>query len=148
MDLSYWTVDITGRLQMHSYREVISCKDGVVPAEEEVADDELLVEGRDELEVFEQLQLDQYERAMTTDDDTPPAPLAEVLQGMRQLPVGELVRYEAMRKFPDDLAAELADMLANALQRGARDIVDHALAAMERQFGEDSDDQPGSPPND
>ena len=48
-----------------------------------------------------------------------------------------------MRKYPDDLAAELADMLASAAQRGAQDIVDHALAAMEEEFGDDSADEHG-----
>jgi hypothetical protein len=82
-----------------------------------------------------------YERSTGgSDEGTPPA-LAEALKGTKQLPVGELVRYEAMRKYPKDLAAELADMLGNALERGARDIVDHALAAMERQFGDK--DTPG-----
>lgn len=80
----------------------------------------------------------QYEQN-TADDDLPPDnPLAELLKGFKQLPVGDLVRYDAMRRFPDDLSAELADMLANALQRGAQDIVDHALAAMDRQFGDDT----------
>jgi hypothetical protein len=90
-----------------------------------------------------------YERSTDAadDDTTPDGPLGEVLAGMRQLPVGELVRYDAMRKFPDDLAAELADMLGNALHRGARDIVDHALAAMERQFGEGGDEESPPPPS-
>jgi hypothetical protein len=78
-----------------------------------------------------------YERNAADDALPPDNPLAEVLDGVRQLPVGDLVRYDAMRKFPDDLAAELADMIGNALQRGAQDIVDHALAALDRQLGED-----------
>lgn len=77
-----------------------------------------------------------YEQAIEEDPDDP---LADVFAGMRQIPVGDLVRYEKMRRFPEDLAAELADMLASAAQRGAQDIVDHALAAMEREFGEDDD---------
>ena len=72
-------------------------------------------------------------------EEEPEGPLADVFSGMRQLPVGDLVRYDKMRKYPDDLAAELADMLASAAQRGAQDIVDHALAAMEAEFGEDED---------
>ncbi len=83
-----------------------------------------------------------YERETS---DQGEGPLAELLAGMRQLPVGDLVRYDAMRKFPDDLAAELADMLANAVHRGAQDIVDHALAAMEHEFGASTH---GDAPND
>jgi hypothetical protein len=48
-----------------------------------------------------------------------------------------------MRKYPDDLAAELADMLASSAQRGAQDIVDHALAALEREFGDGSANEDG-----
>ena len=81
-----------------------------------------------------------YEEAL---EDEPEGPLADLFAGMRQLPLGDLVRYEAMRKYPDDLAAELADMLASAAQRGAQDIVDHALAAMEEEFGDDSADEDG-----
>jgi hypothetical protein len=65
--------------------------------------------------------------------------LAEVFAGVRQLPVGDLVRYEKMRKYPDDLTTELADILASVVQVGAQDIVDHALAAMEREFGEEKE---------
>jgi hypothetical protein len=79
-----------------------------------------------------------YEQAIEDDDSG--GPLADLFNGMRQLPVGDLVRYDAMRKFPDDLASELADMLASAAQRGAHEIVDHALRAMEREFGEDDDE--------
>jgi hypothetical protein len=78
-----------------------------------------------------------YEQAVEDDEDE--GPLADLFAGMRQLPVGDLVRYEAMRKYPDDLASELADMLASAAQRGAQDIVDHALKAMEREFGDDDE---------
>jgi hypothetical protein len=80
-----------------------------------------------------------YEQAIE-DDDENEGPLADLFNGMRQLPVGDLIRYEAMRKFPDDLASELADMLASAAQRGAQDIVEHALKAMEREFGDDDDE--------
>jgi hypothetical protein len=73
----------------------------------------------------------------------PEGPLADVFAGVRQLPVGDLVRYESLRKYPDDLAAELADILASAAQLGAQDIVDHALAAMEQEFGEDSASEDG-----
>jgi hypothetical protein len=79
-----------------------------------------------------------YEESIEKEEDG--SPLAEIFAGMRQLPVGDLVRYDAMRKYPDDLAAELADMLASAAQRGAQEIVDHALAAMERDFGDEGDD--------
>jgi hypothetical protein len=78
-----------------------------------------------------------YEEAV---EDQPEGPLADLFAGMRQLPLGDLVRYDSMRKYPDDLAAELADMLASAAQRGAQDIVDHALAAMEQEFGDDEDE--------
>ena len=79
-----------------------------------------------------------YEESIEKDEDD--GPLADIFAGMRQLPVGDLIRYDTMRKFPDDLAAELADMLASAAQRGAQEIVDHALAAMEREFGDDEGD--------
>lgn len=82
-----------------------------------------------------------YEESIEKEEDD--GPLADVFNGMRQLPVGDLVRYEKMRKYPDDLAAELADMLASAAQRGAQDIVDHALAAMEREFGNEPDGESG-----
>jgi uncharacterized protein YbjQ (UPF0145 family) len=77
-----------------------------------------------------------YEESVEKEENA--GPLADIFAGMRQLPVGDLVRYETMRKYPDDLAAELADMLASATQLGAQDIVDHALAAMERDFGSES----------
>ena len=81
-----------------------------------------------------------YEEAVEAE---PEGPLADLFAGMQQLSVGDLVRYDAMRKYPDDLAAELADMLASAAQRGAQDIVDHALAAMEQEFGDDSANEDG-----
>lgn len=79
-----------------------------------------------------------YEESVEKEEND--GPLADIFAGMRQLPVGDLVRYERMRRYPDDLAAELADMLASATQRGAQEIVDHALAAMEQEFGDDSDE--------
>lgn len=79
-----------------------------------------------------------YEEAVEKEEND--GPLADIFAGMRQLPVGDLVRYDQMRKYPDDLAAELADMLASATQRGAQEIVDHALAAMERDLGDEPDE--------
>jgi len=88
-----------------------------------------------------------YEESVEKEEND--GPLADVFAGMRQLPVGDLVRYEKMRKFPDDLAAELADMLASAAQRGAQDIVDHALAAMDREFDDEpADESDGSADDD
>jgi hypothetical protein len=81
-----------------------------------------------------------YEEAVEAE---PEGPLADLFTDVRQLPVGDLVRYDSMRKYPDDLAAELADMLASAAQRGAQDIVDHALAAMEHEFGDGSANEDG-----
>jgi hypothetical protein len=81
-----------------------------------------------------------YEEAVEPEAE---GPLADLFAGMRQVPVGDLVRYDAMRKYPDDLAAELADMLASAAQRGAQDIVDHALAALEQEFGGGSANEDG-----
>jgi hypothetical protein len=79
-----------------------------------------------------------FEQAAEDDEPADPA-VSDLFAGVRQLPVGDLVRYEALRKHPDDLATELADMLASAVRSGAQDIVDHALDAMNRQF-----DEPGS----
>jgi hypothetical protein len=43
-----------------------------------------------------------YEEAV---EPEPEGPVADLFAGTRQLPVGDLVRYDAMRKYPDDLAA-------------------------------------------
>jgi hypothetical protein len=78
-----------------------------------------------------------YEQAADEDDEEEPDPaIKDLFAGVRQLPVGDLVRYEALRKYPDDLATELADMLASAVKTGAQDIVDHALDAMNQEFGD------------
>lgn len=81
-----------------------------------------------------------YEQAAEEEEEEPDPAIKDLFAGVRQLPVGDLVRYEALRKYPDDLATELADMLASAVRTGAQDIVDHALDAMNREFG----DEPGS----
>jgi hypothetical protein len=81
-----------------------------------------------------------WEASSQSYEEGQPEDEPDVFAGVRQLPVGDLVRYEALRKYPTDLATELADMLASAVRRGAQDIVDHALDAMEREFGEGGPD--------